>query len=280
MRRAAVCVVASMLLFAACGEAEESEAAAPEVQALSIEAADYKFNNVPATAESGEVAFMLSNAGKEPHQAQLFKLNDGIEVGKLVDEGKKAEPERNFAALGTYAGGPNAVDPGETQASTGQLEAGRYAFFCQVPDAMGHAHLALGMVSEFEVTQADEEAEAPSADYSSSAKEFSFVLPESWEGAIAFENQGEQPHELQVIGVAEGKTPEDVEAWFKAEPGKAGPPTWTTGGGVSVIEPGETASFDGAVEPGTYFAMCFVADPEKKAPHFALGMMQRFEVEG
>jgi plastocyanin len=228
--------------------------------------------------ESGEVEITLENAGKEPHQAQLFKLGDGIEIGQLVAKGKEAEAQRDFSALGTFAGGPNAVDPGETQVSVAQLEAGRYAFFCQVPDAMGRAHLALGMVGEVEVTQADEEAEAPSADYSSSAKEFSFELPESWDGTIAFENRGEQPHELQVIGVAEGKTPEDVETWFKAEPGTAGPPSWTTGGGVSVIPTGGTASFEAALEPGTYFAMCFVSDPEKKLPHFALGMMQRFEV--
>lgn len=278
MRRVIVCAVLSVFVFAACGEDQPEPAAQPEVATMSIEAADYKYSGAPATAESGEVEITLTNAGKEPHQAQLFKMNDGVEIAQLVEKGKELEAERVFTELGTWAGGPNAIDPGETQVAVAQLEEGNYAFFCQVPDAKGQAHLALGMVAPLEVTQADTEAEAPSADYSSSAKEFSFELPDVWTGAIAFENRGEQAHELQVIGVAEGKTPEDVEAWFKADPGTAGPPSWTTGGGVAAIEPGDTGSFEGNLEPGTYFAMCFVADPEKKAPHFALGMMQRFEV--
>lgn len=281
MRRLMILLAIPALLFVSCGEDDPEPAAQePELATMAIEASDYRFGGAPATAESGEVEITLTNAGKEPHQAQLFKMNDGVEIAQLVEKGKAPEAERTFSELGTWAGGPNAVDPGETQVSVAQLEAGNYAFFCQVPDAKGQAHLALGMVAPLEVTQADDEAEAPSADYSSSAKEFSFELPEQWTGTIAFENRGEQAHELQVIGVAEGKTPEDVEAWFKAEPGTAGPPTWTTGGGVSVIEPGDTASFEGNIEPGTYFAMCFVADPTEKAPHFALGMMQRFEVTG
>lgn len=280
MRRLSVLLAVCGLVFASCGQDEPEPAAqAPEVATMAIEAADYKFSGAPATAESGEVEITLTNAGKEPHQAQLFKMNDGVEIAQLVERGKVPEAERGFLDLGKWAGGPNAVDPGETQVSVAQLEAGKYAFFCQVPDAKGQAHLALGMVAPLEVTQADDEAEAPSADYSSSATEFKFEAPTEWTGTIAFENRGEQPHELQVIGVAEGKTPEDVEAWFDAEPGTAGPPSWTTGGGVSVIEPGSTASFEADLEPATYFLMCFVSDPEKKAPHFALGMMQRIEVK-
>lgn len=280
MHKSFVLLAVSALQFASCGteEATDQTPRDAKLQAVTVQAADYKYSS-PASLVSGEVSISLRNAGKEPHQAQLFKMNDGVEVGQLVEEGKKAEPLRNFSSLGRYAGGPNAVDPGESQVSVAQLEAGRYAFFCQVPDAQGRAHLALGMVSELEVTQADEEAEAPSADYSSSAKEFSFELPESWQGNVAFENRGKQPHELQVIGVAQGKTPADVEAWFKAEPGTAGPPSWTTGGGVSVLEAGDTGSFEADLPTGTYFAMCFVADPAEKKSHFALGMMQKFDVK-
>ncbi|HYZ93319.1 MAG TPA: hypothetical protein VFA34_13170, partial [Actinomycetota bacterium] len=101
-----------------------------------------------------------------------------------------------------------------------------------------------------------------------------------WDGTVSFQNNGEQPHELQVIGVAEGKTPEDVQKFFSSEPGESsGPPPWTTGGGIAGVEPGGSGTFDADLAPGTYFAMCFFADPQKKAPHFALGMMQKFEVK-
>jgi uncharacterized cupredoxin-like copper-binding protein len=278
MRKVLVLMALSAVVFASCAKESKPEALKPA--SLTVKASDYKYS-APKTAKSGEVRITLINRGKEPHQAQLFKMKKTVDLGDLVKEGKKPEPERRLTKFGEYVGGPNAVDPGETEVAIDQLGAGRYAFFCQVPDAHGHAHLALGMVSQLEVTQADEEAEAPSADYSSSAKEYKYKLPGEWDGTIAFENRGKQPHELQVIGVAEGKKPEDVEAWFKAKPGTAGPPTWTTDGGISVLQPGETGSFEGNLDPGTYFAMCFVPDEEKDgAPHFALGMMQRFEVKG
>lgn len=280
MRKVLVMLSLSAIVFASCAKSDnEAEGQKPQPGNLTVKAVDYSFPTAPKTAESGEVSINFTNGGKEPHQAQLFKMNEGTQVGQLVEEAKKPDPDRNLLKFGTFAGGPNAVDPGESQVAVAQLEAGRYAFFCQVPDAKGRAHLSLGMVSELTVTQADEEAEAPSADYSASAKEFSFELPEKWQGTIAFENRGKQPHEFQVMEIAKGKTAQDFENWFKADPAEAGPPTWTTGGGVANIQPGETASFDADLKPGTYYMMCFVTDPSTKKFHYALGMMQKFEVK-
>lgn len=280
MRRCGVLLAVSVLIFASCSQEPEEQVTPAEPASLQVKATEYSFSGAPKTTASGAVEVTITDSGKEPHQAQLFKLNDGVEIGQLVDVGKKPEPERDFSKVGTFAGGPNAVDPGETQTAVAELTPGRYAFFCQVPNPEGKSHLSLGMVSTIEVTQADEEAEAPSGDLSSSAKEFSFELPESWDGTVSFQNNGEQPHELQVIGVAEGKTPEDVQKFFSPDAGESsGPPPWTTGGGIAGVEPGGNGTFVADLAPGTYFAMCFFADPQKKAPHFALGMMQKFEVK-
>jgi hypothetical protein len=278
MRRFGVLAVAFTLIFAACGDDSEPQAEGPQTQEIAVEATDYKFD-APASIGSGNVVVTLSNAGEEPHQAQLFRLNEGVEVSQLVDSAKEDATGLGLLEMGTYEGGPNAVDAGESQIATAGLQPGNYAFFCLVPDAQGRAHLGLGMAKALEVEEAGEGEDDLDADLTASADEFSFELPEQWQGTISLDNQGAQAHELQVIGVAEGKTPEDVETWFKAAEGEAGPPTWVTDGGGAVVSSGETETFEIDLEPGTYFAMCFVADPERKAPHFALGMMTRFQVE-
>jgi hypothetical protein len=275
MRRAGVLLSIAALLFAACGTEETPEAAAPS--AIDVRAANYTFAS-PATVPAGAVTISMENAGPEPHQAQLMKLKAGDDAKKVIAAAKSKAGDAAVLAMGTLAGGPNAVDAGESQVSTETLDAGNYVFFCLVPDPKGRSHASLGMVKDVTVEANDDPAEAPAADYTAATKEFDFELPEAWNGSIAVTNKGKQPHELQIMEIAEGKTEKDFTDWFKAAPGTAGPPTWTTGGGVASIAPGGTDTFEANVEPGVYFLMCFVPDPEKKAPHFALGMLKRFEV--
>jgi plastocyanin len=233
---------------------------------------------------AGAASVTLENNGKEAHQAQLFKLNDGTDVGKLVVAGKAESPDLALDKLGTYVGGPDAVDPGETQVATSQLAPGNYAFICLLPDAKGRSHLSLGMVGALTVTANKSAAALPPAAANVSMRDFGFQLPSTWTGRIAVTNNGRQPHEYQILGIAPGKKPSDLEKTFKTAPGtESGPPPWTADGGLSVIAPGQRQLFDIDLKPGTYYLMCFVTDPQRKAPHFALGMMKRFRgqaVEG
>jgi uncharacterized cupredoxin-like copper-binding protein len=278
MRRIGVLVSVAALLLAACGK--ESTPAAAEPQTIEVRAANYTFA-APATLGSGAVEITLSNAGPEPHQAQLFRLNDGVTAKKIIAAAKADASGLGVNKLGIYAGGPNAVDARETQVTTTSLSAGNYVFMCLVPDAKGRAHAGLGMVKAVTVEENADEAAAPSATYTAATKDFGFDLPEAWAGTIAVKNNGQQPHEFQVMEIAKGKTSADFEAFFKAPPGSEppGPPPWTTGGGSAVIASGQTDTFTADLKPGTYYLMCFVADPVKKAPHFALGMMKKFEVK-
>jgi hypothetical protein len=95
---------------------------------------------------------------------------------------------------------------------------------------------------------------------------------------VALTNNGRQPHEFQVLGIAPGKTAADFEKFFKS-PGASGPPAYTAIGGSAAIAPGSRQVFDVDLKPGTYYVMCFVTDPQRKAPHFALGMMKQFTVK-
>ena len=180
--------------------------------------------------------------------------------------------------LGTWAGGPDAVDPGTSTVATTRLAPGKYAFICLLPDSKGRAHLSLGMVSALNVTANANQAALPSATASASTHEFAFQLPSTWTGTIAVTNNGRQPHEFQVLGIAPGKTPADFEKFFKSAT-PSGPPAYTTLGGSAVLAPGSRQVFDIDLKPGTYYLMCFVTDPQRKAPHFALGMIHRFQVK-
>ena len=138
------------------------------------------------------------------------------------------------------------------------------------------------MVKALTVEANEDAPAAEPGDLTAATKDFDFTFPSSWNGSITVTNEGKEDHEFQVMEIAKGKTAADYEAFFKAPPGQepAGPPPFATQGGVAVIPPGGTGTFDADLAPGTYYLQCFVASPTKKAPHFALGMMKKFEVKG
>jgi hypothetical protein len=49
-------------------------------------------------------------------------------------------------------------------------------------------------------------------------------------------------------------------------------------GGLGWLTPGATAWTEVDLEPGTYFALCYVFDPETGQPHVANGMVDVFTV--
>ena len=267
----------ALIVLTSCSSGTKTTTSATPA-AINVAAVNYAFT-APSTVAAGAVSVTLKNNGKEAHQAQLFKLNNGVDVGTLVTAAKVSQsPDLVLDKLGTWVGGPDAVDPGKSTVATASLAAGKYAFVCLLPDAKGRAHLALGMVSALTVTANSDQAALPSAVANASTHEFGFQLPSKWTGTIAVTNNGRQPHEFQVLGIAPGKTPADFEKFFKS-PGAGGPPVYTGEGGSAVLAPGSRQVFDIDLKPGTYYVMCFVTDPQRKAPHFALGMIQRFEVK-
>jgi len=283
MRRLLILGVSLLVVFAACGRegAPEDLMTAAEPASVAVTATDYALE-APASVGAGAVTLSIQNNGAEPHQAVLFKLNEGRSAATMI-AAAKATPNswRNF---GEYAGGPLA-GPGGTSQVTVDLAPGKYAFFCEIPDPAGTAHLALNMATDFEVTEAAEDKlpQPPAADQEASGTEMSFTLPTAWDGTVKFNNTGQQPHELVIAGAAGGATIQDAVAAITAPPGgeaPAGPPPFTIPGGVSPIGPGQSAWFQVDLPPGQYFALCFVADLTKGgAPHFTQGMQQQFEVQ-
>ncbi len=285
MRRFIVLAAALLMVtaFAACDSEGEGEQAGETVQprSLGIVATDYKLEG-PTSVGAGAVSMSIANNGAEPHQALLYKLNEGQDAAKMI-AAEKAQ-KLSWRSFGEFAGGPVA-GPGGTGNVIVDLAPGTYALFCEIPDGEGTSHLALGMASDFEVTEsaADEQPAPPEADYESTGTEMSFTLPTVWDGTVKFSNVGQQPHELVVIGAMEGKTIDEALAAITAPPGTerpAGPPPFTIPVSTSPIGPGQSAWVNPDLPPGQYSAMCFVSDLTKDgAPHFSLGMQQKFEVK-
>lgn len=130
---------------------------------LESTATEYAFSGIPTTVKAGPAVIALKNDGKEVHELNLVRINDGV-TESVEDLIKLPEEEAN--AKITPAGQAFAV-PGTTGYSAANLTPGRYAAVCFIPEGTtpenmdavqsGEAeeatpHALLGMHSEFTVS--------------------------------------------------------------------------------------------------------------------------------
>lgn len=261
--------------LAACQPVQRESAAIPEVV---IHAHDFQFD-VPAQFESGLVKLTLVNDGTEPHHAQLLRLKDGV----TFEQFETALHEDAPAALTliTVDGGDAPVDPGATTSVVVKLAPGDYVLLCFVPSPDGVQHFDKGMITPITVvpsTVAGTQTE-PMAQGTVTLKDFTFLLPsdiqagkQTWKVA----NEGAQPHEFNLMKLAEGKTLDDLHAWMAAP---NGPPPVHNVGGFNGMEPNQTAWMELDLTPGQYVAICHIGDPATGKAHADLGMILPFAVQ-
>ena len=101
--------------------------------------------------------------------------------------------------------------PGGTADAILNLTEGEYVILCFIPSPSDHvAHLAKGMISQISVVASNSPAAAePQADFSVRMKDFMFDMPDSLNAGqttIEVINDGPEPHELNFLLLAEGKT--------------------------------------------------------------------------
>jgi uncharacterized cupredoxin-like copper-binding protein len=254
--------------------ATEPPKAAPAT--VTVTATDYHFD-APATAPAGAVTIHLINHGKELHQVQLIKLEDGKTAADLAKALHTPGPPPSWIK---FVGGPNGIAPGQEAQATSVLAPGSYVFICFIPSQDGVMHAAKGMVRPFEVTAGfGALAEAPAADVTIKLTDYAFdPSPALTQGqhTIMVENAGPQPHELVLLKLAPGKKAEDFGKW--AETGMKGPPPAEPIGGVGFLDKGAQGSFTADLTPGDYGFICFVPDAKDGKPHLAHGMMKTVTV--
>ena len=233
-------------------------ATAPDT--LNVIATDYAYALDTEQVAAGLVTVNQDNQGAENHQVTLVRLEDGQTPAEVAD-GLSAQGD-GFIDAANYAGGPNNTIAGEAGSATVPLTEGSYALVCFIPNQDGESHYALGMLGEVEVVPAADEAapaDPPAADASVSLVDFAFEgdddLPTA--GTIEVTNDGTQAHEWTVGNLDN-----------------------TVGTGLSAIAPGAVAYVPIDVAAGDYSYNCFVADPETRTPHIALGMTAQVTLPG
>lgn len=243
---------------------------------VNVTATEYAFE-MPDTIPAGLTTFRLVDAGKELHHVQLIKLADGKTMSDFVKAVEAGGPPPTWA---TEAGGVNAPRPGGGEASTTLAVApGNYAVVCLIPDAKGVPHVAKGMLRPLTVTAATGPAATePTSDVTIKLADYSFELPapiSAGTHTIRVENDGAQPHEVQIVRLAPGKTAADVAAWVDHQ---QGPPPGEPIGGVPAIPVGTHAFVTANFTPGNYALLCFVPDTKDGKPHTAHGMVKQITV--
>jgi hypothetical protein len=255
----------------------EQPAALPEIK---VDAKDYSYD-APETLTAGWVRVILTNSGEEPHHVQFLRLNDGVTVQQFEDALKQAEGPA--LAMTKQVGGVGAVHPGGTASAVINLPAGDYVILCLIPSASDHvAHHAKGMIKTLTVKPSSGVVAAePSAGMTIHMKDFTYDLPDTLPAGkytIKVVNDGPEPHELNILQLAEGKTIDDVTKFLG---GAGGPPPFAPVGGMNGLDVGVTGYAELDLQPGNYVAICNIPSPKAEGhPHFTLGMIKAFSVPG
>lgn len=252
--------------------------AANTLPELKVDSADFSFN-LPDSIPAGWVKVTLSNSGKEPHHAQIARLNDGVTLQDF--EAAMKQGEQALMQKITLEGGPAAIAPGGHAEVILNLRPGQYALLCFLPSPDGTPHLAKGMIKPFNVAEASgKTSEPPTTQGTITLRDFSFEMPDTISAGMTnlkVVNEGEQPHEIAILQLAEGKTGEDAIA-FMSKP--SGQPPFVPVGGMQGLNPkGGSGILSLDLKPGKYFAICQIPDPKSQKSHLELGMGKEFTVK-
>lgn len=280
-------VLALAALIAACKSerAPAPAASAPAASAspstpapVTVTATDFKLD-IPAKVPAGAVTMRLVNNGKELHQAQIIRLDEGKTMADFQQAMKHEGPPPGWVR---FVGGPNGVPPGQETTSTATLVPGQYVVVCFIPGTDGVPHAMKGMMQPFEVTGGT----GPTAGALLVAEDTVRLADYSFDTSrpltpgrhtILVENTAAQPHELVLLRLAPGKTVDDFGKWATTG-GMKGPPPAMPLGGVGAMDPGGQGVFTADLTPGDYGLICFVPDAKDGKLHLVHGMMKQIKV--
>lgn len=253
---------------------------------LEITARDYRFE-LPARVSAGYTEITLTNAGSATHHAMFMRL----QPGKTVDDFMKIARHQDVGALfsiSSSVGGPGSVDEGQKSTAILNLTPGQYVVICIVPGADGMPHYKMGMLAPLTVSQVTQEGKPPAASVTVDLVDFSFAnLPgqiEAGRHVWKVVDTGKQLHEIILNRIAPGVSFAQIEKILMTTPPDsasmhAGPPPFVGMAGIAPMNTGETNWAVLDLEPGDYFAICFVPDTKTGKPHFELGMIMPFTVK-
>lgn len=165
-----------------------------------------------------------------------------------------------------------------------QLKSGHYGVFCVVPTASDEqTGITAGMVDVLDISSAKSSLKPPTSRVASvTLTDTAIDVPKGNPGRIItakVTNKGTTPHTFTLVKVSDGKTLDDVKAYFDAlfsTGAPAGEPPGVIVGGISDISPGATAYLVQTLSPGHYGYVS--TDGDAPNDDYTKGMHGEFDV--
>jgi hypothetical protein len=288
--------VALAVLAAGCSSSKSSSAGgtspstaattttAPEAAKVNVTAKDYSYDIPPMP--SGVVQITLTNAGQQPHDLQLVRIDGSHTLAEFKTQVAEAADDAPIPTWVHGAGGVGTVGPGAPPGVAWvKLDAGAtYFFFCTETTDDNKKHSSLGMLGQLQMQGASPANALPAADATLVAKDYSFDIPglKAGPNTIVFRNDGpNQLHHFVAAPITAGKTLDDVKAALASQNPTGPPPLdFQKAVSVSATDPGQLLSARMTFAPGKYAFLCFLTDHAGGPPHFTKGMISEYTIPG
>ena len=248
-----------------------------QAQQATFSASDYRFEG-PDRIPAGQTTVRLRNRGKEPHQLQLLKLDDGKSPADLSNA--LATGNGSVPSWAKQMGGPNGVQPGHASEATLYLEPGSYVIICGIPGKQHQSHAELGMQKALRVMDTDPAPAEFEGNFHMAMFEYEFVVVQPLrKGRHTFYviNRGSLSHQASLVRLNPGASADDVLAAL--DQGNSTRLPGTLVGGMSGLEPGRDGMFVADLTPGRYAIMCLFSGRHAKESHAAKGMVMHFTID-
>ena len=250
-------------------------------QSVIITAIDYGYTMPTSfSLRAGLLDLMLVNNGTQPHQAQLARLKPGVTSTQVVNELIEKRQEARAFALLTFVGGPDTISPGDGQETVLDVTAGNYVLLCLVTGPDGLPHVDKGMIHFLTVSPAQQTQPLPRVSGNLVILDHRYVLPSSLAQATAttlkVENQGAEPHEVNIVRLANGKSTRDILTFFRHP---SGPPPFEEMGGMATLAPGSSGWMTIHLAAGHYAAFSAIPDPQTGEFQLTQGLLTAFTVD-
>jgi uncharacterized cupredoxin-like copper-binding protein len=265
---------ASLWLAVAVFNTDSAATSPPPSSVATFSAWEHRFDG-PNQLPAGQTTVRLHNRGKEPHQLQFLKLEEGKSPADLAAALKS--DSRIVPSWAKHMGGPNGVDAGHASEATLFLEPGSYVIICGIPGKNHQSHAALGMQKTLRVISSKPAPSDFQGNFHMAMFEYEFVVVQPLrKGRHSFYvvNRGSQVHQASVVRLNPGASAKDVLTALNQ--GKPSSLPGTLIGGMSGLEPGRDGTFTADLTPGRYAIMCLFSNGES---HAAKGMVMNFTIE-
>lgn len=266
LRRSATLAAGSIVLVAsigACGGGS-SLTGAPAGNAIKITAFTTPKEmgyRVAGKLRPGYATITFKDEGPDLHMIAMARVKPEVtadQIKSAFSKGKEGlarffvdDPNK------TSYGVPTLLSPGQSTTVTSvDLQAGRYAVLCFVPDEDGKPHALKGMLDTLDVAGKPFE-KAPQTTGTITVRDTQFVMPPGFKGRGTYfvTNSGTAPHTFDVVRLDGATTPADYlkhvnDAFSANKPPNGGGGTIV--GGIDDLQPSQSAYVTLNLKKGHY----------------------------